>query len=205
MKKTTIAAIDEFVALVGGKTWTKVSKACTGKWRGTYDHSIVIDGRHRLFVTNGMTYFEERICEWIVAFRRFQTNKEEYLRIIREQAALDNIKAREEGLKSVEVLDIGIVSPETTNSWCFFKPYVLLRVGDGTYKFMESGLSYALLDDKLDTWLPKYQKQIYTAGGVQNPNFIFGNVRFYSKDNIYRIPTLEAPSAVMANNLYESE
>lgn len=204
MKKTTIDAINEFVTLVGGKTWTKTSHACTGKWRGTYDHSIVIDGRHRIFVTNGMTYFEERIREWIVAFRRFHTNKEEYLRILREQAALDNIKAREEGLKCVEVLDIGIVSPETTDSWCFFKPYVLLRVGDIQYKFMESGLSYALLDDKLDTWLPKYQKQIYTAGGVQNPDFIFGNVRFNSKDNMYRIPTTDTHSTVMAKNLYES-
>lgn len=205
MKKSTIKAADEFVTLVGGKTWMKVTRACTGKWRGTYDHSIVIDGRHRLFVTNGMTYFEERIRKWTVAFRRFQTNKEEYLRIIREQALLDNIKAREEGLQCVEVLDIGIVSPETINSWCFFKPYVLLRVGDVTYKFMESGLSYALLDDKLDTWLPKYEKPIYTAGGVQNPDFIFGNVRFNSKDNIYRIPTSDAPSAVKAKNLYESE
>ena len=205
MKKTTIAAIDEFVALVGGKTWTRVSRACTGKWRGTYDHSIVIDGRHRLFVTNGMTYFEERIREWSEAFKRFRSKKEEFLHIIRKQSELDNRKAREEGLQTIEVADIGILSPETTNSWFFFMPYVLLKVGNRQYKFMESSLSHALFEDWLEMWLPKYEKPIYTAGGVQDPDFIFGNVRFNSKDNIYRIPTSDAPSAVKAKNLYESE
>lgn len=206
MKKSTIKAVDEFVTLVGGKTWTKVSRACTGKWRGTYDHSIVIDGRHRLFVTNGMTYFEERIREWIAAFRRFQINKEVYLHILREQAALDNIKAREEGLKSVEVLDIGIVSPETTDRWYYFKPYVLLKVGGIQYKFVESYLSQVLFDGTIEKWLPKYQKPIYTAGGVLSPDFIFGNVRFDSRDNAYRIPTSESPcSALAAKNLYRPE
>lgn len=203
MKKTTIAAIDEFVMLVGGKTWTKVAKACTGKWRGTYDHSIVIDGRHRLFVTNGMTYFEERIREWSAAIRRFRTKKEEYLRVLRRQSEFDNIKAQEEGLKHVEVLDVGILSPETTGCWYYFKPYVLLKVGDVTYKFMESFLSQVLFDGTIEKWLPKYEKPIYTAGGVRNPDFIFGNVRFNSKDNMYRIPTTDACSTVMAKNLYD--
>lgn len=203
MKKTTIAAIDEFVTLVGGKTWTKVARACTGKWRGTYDHSIVIDGRHRLFVTNGMAYFEERIREWSAAIRRFRTRKEEYLHVLRRQSEFDNIKAQEEGLKRVEVFDIGILSPETTDRWYYFKPYVLLKVGDVTYKFMESYLSQVLFDGTIEKWLPKYQKPIYTAGGVRNPDFIFGNVRFNSKDNMYRIPTTDACSTIMAKNLYD--
>ncbi|MCM1301195.1 MAG: hypothetical protein NC226_05700 [Bacteroides cellulosilyticus] len=203
MKKSTTAAINEFVALVGGKTWTKTSHACTGKWCGTYDHSIVIDGRHRLFVTNGMTYFEERIREWSEAIKRFRRKKEEYLNILRKQTELDNRNAREEGLQTIEVADIGILSPETTDRWFFFMPYVLLKVGDRQYKFMESSLSHALFEGKLEMWLPKYEKQIYTAGGVQNPDFIFGNVRFNSKDSMYRIPIAEAPSVVKAKNLYE--
>ncbi len=206
MKKTTIAAIDEFVTLVGGKTWTKVARACTGKWRGTYDHSIVIDGRHRLFVTNGMTYFEERIREWSAAIRRFSIKKEEYLRMLRRQSEFDNIKAQEEGLKRVEVLDIGILSPETTDRWHYFKPYVLLKVGDVTYKFMESYLSQVLFDGTIEKWLPKYQKPIYTAGGVRNPDFIFGNVRFNSRDGMYRIPTAEsACSTLDVKNLYRPQ
>ena len=83
-------------------------------------------------------------------------------------------------------------------------PYVLLKVGDRQHKFMESSLSHALFEDRFDRWLPKYEKPIYTAGGVQNPDFIFGNVRFNSKDGMYRIPTSDAPSAVKAKNLYES-
>jgi len=120
MKKSTTAAVNEFVALVGEKTWTKTCHACTGKWRGTYDHSIVIDGRLRLFVTNGMTYFEERIREWYEAIKRFRIKKEEFLHVIRKQVELDNRKAREEGLLTIEVADVGILSPETTDRWFFF-------------------------------------------------------------------------------------
>ena len=123
--------------------------------------------------------------------------------MLRRQSEFDNIKAQEEGLKCVEVLDVGILSPETTGCWYYFKPYVLLKVRDITYKFMESYLSQVLFDGTIDKWLTKYDKPVYTAACVVNPDFIFGNVRFNSKDNMYRIPTTDACSTVMAKNLYD--
>lgn len=150
MKTTTKQAVDEFVKLVGGESWVKMSQPCRGKWRGTTDHGIIIDGKHRLFVSNGMTYFEETVREWISR-------------------------------------DIGILSPESAYDIDFFKPYVLLEIGKQQIKFVESSLAYALKEDRLDRWLEKLPKNVYTAGAVVDPDFIFGNVRFNSTDGMYRI------------------
>lgn len=187
MKTTTKQAVDEFVQLVGGKSWVKISDRCTGKWRGTTDHGFMIDGKHRLFVSNGMTYFEETVREWISQIKTFREKKEEYLQIIRQQAELDNQKALEEGLETVTVRDIGILSPESEYEINFFKPYVLLEVGKQQIKFVESSLVFALKENRLDRWVEKLPKNIFTAGAVVDPDFIFGNVRFCSTDELYRI------------------
>ena len=61
MKRKEKAAVDEFVALVGGKTWEPVRHKCMGKWSGMTDYGFVIDGRITLFVSNSMAYFKKRI------------------------------------------------------------------------------------------------------------------------------------------------
>lgn len=187
MKTTIKQAVNEFVELVGGKSWVKISKPCTGKWRGTTDHGFIIDGKYRLFVSNGMIYFEQTVREWISQIKVFREKKDEYLQIIRQQVELDNRKALEEGLQTVIVRDIGILSPESAYDIDFFKPYVLLEVGKQQIKFVESSLVFALKQDRLDRWVEKYSKNVYTAGAVVDPVFIFGNVRFCSTDEMYRI------------------
>lgn len=54
MKRKEKAAVDEFVALVGGKTWEPVRHKCMGKWSGMTNYGFVIDGRITLFVSNSM-------------------------------------------------------------------------------------------------------------------------------------------------------
>ena len=57
MKRKEKAAVDEFVALVGGKTWEPVRHKCMGKWSGMTDYGFVIDGRITLFVSNIKIFF----------------------------------------------------------------------------------------------------------------------------------------------------
>jgi hypothetical protein len=187
MKKSIKQAVDEFVKLVGGKSWKKITSRCSGKWAGTYDYGIVIDGRIDVFVTNGMTHFEERILEWCESIRSFHARKEEYLCKVRELAERDNQKAIAEGLLPVTVVDIGIVSPEATDGFHFLRPYVLLEVNGKQHKFSESGFCYAILNDGIDKWLAKGDRPLWTAGGVKNPDFAFCGVRFNSEDGIYCI------------------
>lgn len=187
MKKSTVQVVNEFVTLVGGTTWIKTATACRGDYRGTYDYAILIDGRQRLFVTNGMSGFEERIRDWIGIIRTFRTKKEDYLQVIRQQAVCDNRTAKEEGLKTIQVLDIGILSPEADDGYDFFQPYVLLEVGDRQHKFTETGFAYAIRQDRIEKWVQDCERRLFTAGGVVNPDFIFGNVRFDSTNGMYRI------------------
>ena len=187
MKKSTKQAVDEFVRLVGCKSWVKIASCCTGKWAGTIDHSIIIDGKHDVFVTNGMTHFEERILEWCESIRSFNARKEEYLRVVREQIEWDNDRGAAEGLHPVTVVDIGMVSPEATDGLHFFQPYVLIEVNGKQYKFTETGFAHSILYNKIDKWLEKGSKPLWTAGAVQNPDFVFCATRFNSKDEMYRI------------------
>ena len=96
MKTSTTIAVTEFVRLVGGTTWTRIESRCTGKWRGTTDYGILIDNRVKLFVSNGMDGFENRMREWIRTIKTFRAKKDEYLRQLREQAQRDNISAQAE-------------------------------------------------------------------------------------------------------------
>ena len=75
MKRKEKAAVDEFVALVGGKTWEPVRHKCMGKWSGMTDYGFVIDGRITLFVSNSMAYFKKRIREWIKSIHTFEAKK----------------------------------------------------------------------------------------------------------------------------------
>ena len=95
MKRKEKAAVDEFVALVGGKTWEPVRHKCMGKWSGMTDYGFVIDGRITLFVSNSMAYFKKRIREWIKSIHTFEAKKDCYLRLLREQIEKDNDKAKE--------------------------------------------------------------------------------------------------------------
>lgn len=188
MKKSEIAAVNEFVALVGGKSWERTSNRCTGKWSGTTDYGFVMDGHVTFFVSNGMSYFEQRVREWIKAIRTFREKKDYYLRLLREQAARDNARATVEGLQSVRLIDIGIISPECGSSYDFFSPFALIEVNGRQFKHRTTNLSFAITQDELEKYLDECNsKRIYTAGAVKEPDYILGGVRFSSTDELYKI------------------
>lgn len=187
MKTSTTIAVTEFVRLVGGTTWTRIESRCTGKWRGTTDYGILIDNRVKLFVSNGMDGFENRMREWIRTIKTFRAKKDEYLRQLREQAQRDNISAQAEGLHPVKVLDIGIVSPEATDGYFFLLPYALLEVDGRQFKYSTTNFAVAIEDDCLDTWLEKDKNPVRTAAGIYTPDYIFGGTRYDSHDNQYTI------------------
>lgn len=188
MKKSEIAAVNEFVALVGDTNWERTSHRCTGKWSGTTDYGFVIDGRIPFFVSNGMAYFEQRVREWITAIRTFRAKKDYYLRLLREQVEKDNANAKVEGLQSVRLIDIGILSPDCSDSYDFYAPYALLEVGGRQFKHRTTNLSFAITQDELEKYLDECNsKKISTAGAVKEPDYILGGVRFSSTDDLYKI------------------
>lgn len=187
MKTTTIKAVDEFVKLVGGKSWVKTKQACRGKWAGTYDYGFIIDGKMDMWVSNDMSRFEENVVEWCEGIHSFNAHKIQYLDKIRELVNRDNLRATAEGLFPVKVLDIGVISPESSDCCHFFRPYVFLEVNGEQYKFTESGLGEVFFRSGIDKWLAKAEKPLWTAGGISKPNFVFGGIRFDSNYGGYRI------------------
>ena len=188
MKKSEIAAVNEFVVLVGGKSWERTSHRCTGKWSGTTDYGFIMDGRIYFFVSSGMAYFEERVREWCKSIKTFRVKKESYLRLLREQLEKDNANAQAEGLYSVKLLDMGILSPESSSQYNFFAPYALIEVNGRQFKHRTTNLNFAITQDDLEKYLDECNsKRIYTAGAVKEPDYILGGVRFCSTDDLYKI------------------
>ena len=188
MKRKEKAAVDEFVALVGGKTWEPVRHKCMGKWSGMTEYGFVIDGRITLFVSNSMAYFKKRIREWIKSIHTFEAKKDCYLRLLREQIEKDNDKAKDEKLNPVRLIDIGILSPESNSPFDFFTPYVLVEINGRRFKHQTAELSCAIMVDSLAGYLEECNcKDIYTARAVRTPDYIFCGVRFDSRDNMYKI------------------
>ena len=79
--------------------------------------------------------------------------KDYYLRLIREQVEKDNASAKAEGLQSVRLIDIGILSPESYDSYYFFAPYLLLEVGGRQFKHHTSNFTCAIMHDELDSYI----------------------------------------------------
>ena len=73
-----------------------------------------------------MSYFEKRVREWIRMIKVFTEKKDCYLRMLQEQVEKDNANAKSEGLHIIQLLDIGILSPESSDQYSFFAPYVLI-------------------------------------------------------------------------------
>ena len=164
MKRKEKAAVDEFVALVGGKTWEPVRHKCMGKWSGMTDYGFVIDGRITLFVSNSMAYFKKRIREWIKSIHTFEAKKDCYLRLLREQIEKDNDKAKDEKLNPVRLIDIGILSPESNSPFDFFVPYVLVEINGRRFKHQTAELSCAIMVDSLAGYLEECNcKDIYLS------------------------------------------
>lgn len=188
MKKTERQAVDEFVALVGGKSWKRISRACGGDWRGTTDYGFVMDDRVTFFVSNGMEFFEMQIREWMEDIRFFQEKKGEYLRLLRAQVEKDNANATAEGLHNIKLLDIGILSPECDEQHEFLAPYALVEIDGRQVKHHTSEFASAILSDYFDAFLDKSNsEEIVTAGAVKEPDYIFCGVRFSSEDRLYKI------------------
>lgn len=184
MKKTTILALDEFTKITGYKTWKKTSHPCTGKWKGTVDYGIILDNKLKHFISNRMENFERNLLEKIKEFQTIRNNRYKYMQIIKEQLDKDNRIALSENLYQAEIIDVDV---ETENERGFLWAYVQIRVAGKVFKHIETGLNHAMKNNCMNEWLQKYSKPVYTAGAVQHPDYIFGNVRFSSTDKLYKI------------------
>lgn len=185
MKKTTIERLNELTRLTGYQTWERTAKKCFGKYRGTTDYGIVLNGKTYLFISNGMKQFDAAIDNFIWDIKAIRDNRQKYVQILQAQLEKDNQVALSENLKTAEILDVGIETRyEYRMLWC----YVRLRVDGREFKFIESALHNDLRLDRLDKWVERCNRPVFTAGAIQRPDFVFGNVRHSSTEELHKIP-----------------
>lgn len=187
MEKTTIERLNELTRLTGYHTWERTTKRCFGKYRGTADYGILLDGKTYLFISNGMKYFEASVERFIRDIETIRNNRKKYMQILKTQLEKDNRVALSENLKTAEILDVGI---ETQYEYNMLWSYVRLRVDRLEFKFIESGLHNDLTMDRMDEWLEICNRPVFTAGAIQKPDFVFGNVRYSSTEELYKIPEI---------------
>lgn len=183
MKKTEIAAVNELARLVGCGTYKKISHHCTGKWRGTIDHGLEFDNGCHIFISNGMAGFEERAIEYIRKIKTLRENREKYIELLSARIAIDNETAVAEGLQQVKLIDVNV---NTGLQDSFLWNYLLLEVGGRHFRHIETSLNYALAQNTLEDYIAG-KNRLFTAGAVNKPDYIITNVRFNSKDDLYKI------------------
>ena len=183
MNRQEKALAAQLAELIGCKSYTHISKRCTGKWRGTTDYGLLFDNGCYHFASNGMAGFEQEIQKDILEISTVLQYRESYQAVISEQLALDNEIALREGLSPVKLIDTGI---NTDYEHYFLWAYALLEVNGRQFRFIETMLNRHLRTNTLAIWETDRPKDIYTAGAVQNPDFIFGNVRFSSTDDMHK-------------------
>lgn len=191
MKKSDIKLVEEFVCLVGATTWEIKKTPCTGKWRGTNDYGIVLNGNGYnnkvLFVSNGIKNFGVILAEKINVIKRFNEKKDYYLDLVRKQAEKDNKTAENLHLKNVVVEDVGILSPDA--DWVdMIKFHVVMNVNGKRFKFCETSLHYSFIKDILEKHFEDVMsRDIFVAGGLNSWDFVFCNVMHNSENSMYKI------------------
>ena len=187
MDKTTVELCNELCALLGHRSWTKEGSRCTGKWAGTTDYSLRWDDGTSMFISNGMTYFEERVKETVEMVRRTRSteHQEAIMDVLREYEREDAEMAREAGLKSYRLLGLIEVIDDIGTIWWG----VRLDVDGKTIDFTESGLSCDIEKgaEKLrETKEYEAGRELWTAGGVETPDYVIHGVGHSTTYGCYR-------------------
>lgn len=204
MNKQTMALCDELCSLLGHKSWTKVGQRCTGKWAGTTDYSLRWEDGTRMFISNGMSYFEEVVRETVEMLKRTRDkdNQRAIMEVLWEYEKDDAKMAREAGLMDYKVL--GLI--EVKDAWATGMIWwgVRLLIGDRIVDFKESGLSMDIKGGAAVLRKTKEReagRKLWTAGGVQTPNYVIHGVghdynydcyKPYEEDHVIFYPWEEA-------------
>ena len=185
MDKTTTALCNELCALLGHKSWTKEGSRCTGKWAGTTDYSLRWDNGERMFISNGMTNFEEQVREEVEMLKRTRSKEHQQaiMEVLREYERDDAVLAKECGMKSYKVL--GLIECYGEPQFNFIRWGLRLDIDGKIVDFVETGLSWDIEGGaaKLrETKERETGRKPWMAGGVRFPDYLIHGVMHQTND-----------------------
>lgn len=189
----------EMIAQTFGCTSGKIeSSPCFGKWRGTSDLSLRLDNGASLGLGNYATpqartakVRNECINQ---AFMRYNPEivaaaKEAALAALLKREVKDNAIAAQKGLKPYTMLNVELGTGEDHKGGGYTGWYfVTLAVEGKIHAHLESGLAYEIAEGTVSE-IPS-NKSYFIAGGLKEANvdYVFNNVGFSSKSNMYTLP-----------------
>lgn len=179
MNKKQTALCDELCALLGHKSWTMTGRRCTGKWSGTTDYSLTWEDGTGMFISNGMSYFDKGVSDTIDMLKRTRNpeNQRAMMDVLWEFEDDDVKMAKEAGLQHYKLL--GLVEIVEPDAFGMIWWGVRIKVGGRIINYRETGMSYDIKNgaDKLrETRERKKGKKLWTAGGVESPNYVIRGV-----------------------------
>lgn len=178
MEKSIELALSEFMELTGHYQCQFIENEMN-------DYGILLDDKIKFFICNGnRDNFGRNLNIYLQEYKTAMINRKKYINCIQEQLQKDNKTALSENLHTVELVDIDV---NTEKEHSFLWPYAKLKINGLEFQFVETALCNSMRKGNLLSWSAKCQRPIFTAGAVKNPDFIFGNVRFSSTDNWYKI------------------
>lgn len=184
MTKNAVYLLETLIGQMGCKAYKRWKKPCVGKYRGTYDYGVTFDNGLDLFISNGPDGFEARIRGMIGNINTMRLNREKYIMVIGRRLEEDNRLSGLEGMNTVKLLDVGVNLDMQDK---FLWNYLLVEVAGKTFRFTETSLSRHLANGTVEKWIGERPINTFTAGAVEHPDHIIGNVRFSSTDSSYKI------------------
>lgn len=195
--------LDVIAQTFGYQTAHVETHPCGGKWRGTSDIIIVMDGNATLAIGNRRTpeakkpavisgYVNDTLARYnpeTVAIAKRQAT----IALMKREAA-DNVVAVERGLKPYTVLTVEMndgKNPQTSGYLGWY--YATLAVNGKIFGMMETGLNHDIARGVVGE---SKQRPFFVAGGVKDEevDFVFNNAGHSSSSNSYK---MELPPEVM--------
>ena len=190
ISKETLEKCNKLAKLFNAKTGAIEKTACTGKYRGTFDYSVVFDNGTSFFISNGLKYFNSRIDDLIKTYENFNQieNKNKILNYLKKECELDKTEAVKQGLNAYKIIDVDYSKKNNSYLGWF---YVTIQLDNGDIVDMiETGLNANIIRLVNSKELIRNRRQNYfVAGGLKDneANYVFHNVGFNSRNNMYKL------------------
>lgn len=179
---------DRLAKCFGAKSGEITHRPCTGKWRGTTDYSITFDNGERVFISNGLRYFDKILNAKLAVYEAFNNpeRKAKIVEALRKMETEDAKIAKEVGLESYHLIDIKCTMTGEYIGWF----YGVLEINGEISTINESNLNSNIYNSLLkndDYYVSSYLNDVYfVAAGIEKPDYVFHNVGFDTKSPMYK-------------------
>jgi len=143
-KKQEIEDLErQLMLLLNKKSYICTKRACTGKYRGYYDYSLMFQDGSQIWISCGRKRYEPELRDKVSKYTFFRNNHAELEEQTRRMIERDNRQAAALGLAPVKLIRLELIE-EKTNNYAFWVRAILEQNGRQFSK-LETMFKYACL------------------------------------------------------------